>query len=97
MMESYGGTSDCLRSIVLVQTINRRVAAKIAGDFVVFLIGARLNRGWKILSFIPVARAMSRMVVELEANRDHGMLHAACCMLHAEMWNGRTTVTAVRR
>ena len=45
MMESYGGTSDYLRSIVLVQTINRRVAAKIAGDFVVFLIGARLNRG----------------------------------------------------
>ena len=90
MMESYGGTSDYLRSIVLVQTINRWVAAKIAGDFVVSLIGARLNRGWKILSFIPVARAMSRMVVELEANRDHGMPHA-------EMWNGRTTVKAVRR
>ena len=87
MMESYGGTSDYLRSIVLVQTINRWVAAKIAGDFVVSLIGARLNRGWKILSFILVARAMSRMVVELEANRDHGMLHA-------EMWNGRTTVKA---
>ena len=71
----------------MVQTLNQRVAAKIEGDFVVFLIGARLNRGWKILSFIPVARAMSRMVVELEANRDHGMPHA-------EMWNGRTTVKA---
>ncbi len=33
----------------MVQTINQRVAAKIEGDFVVFLIGARLNRRWKFL------------------------------------------------
>jgi hypothetical protein len=62
----------------MVQTINQRVAAKIDGDFVVFLIGARLNRWWKILSFIPIARAMRQMVGELEVNRDLGMLHAAC-------------------
>ena len=48
----------------MVQTINQRVAAKIEGDFVVFLIGARLNRWWKFLSFFPIARAMSRMVGE---------------------------------
>ena len=48
----------------MVQTINQRIAAKIEGDFVVFLIGARLNRWWKFLSFFPIARAMSRMVGE---------------------------------
>jgi hypothetical protein len=52
----------------MVQTINQRVAAKIEGDFVVFLVGARLNRWWRFLSFIPIARAMRRMVGELEAN-----------------------------
>ena len=82
---NWGALQDTDRGIVMVQTINQRVAAKIAGDFVVFLIGARLNRRWKFLSFIPIARAMRRMVDELEANRDHGMLHV-------EMWSGRTTV-----
>ena len=65
----------------MVQTFNQRVAAKIEGDFVVFLIGARINRWWKFLSFIPIARAMTRMVGELEANRDYGLLHV-------EMWSG---------
>ena len=58
----------------MVQTINQRVAAKIEGDFVVFLIGACLNRWWKLLSFIPIARAMRRMLGKLEANRDLGMV-----------------------
>jgi len=29
-------------------TINRRIAASIEGDFVVFIIGARFNRWWKL-------------------------------------------------
>ena len=29
-------------------TINRRIAASIDGDFVVFMIGARFNRWWKL-------------------------------------------------
>jgi hypothetical protein len=69
----------------MVQTTNQRVAAKIEGDFVVFIVGTRLNRWWRFLSYIPIARAMRRMVGELEANRDFGMLHV-------EMWNGRTAV-----
>ena len=69
----------------MVQTSYQRIAAKIEGDFVVFLIGARVNRWLKFLSFIPIARAMSRMVGEVEATRDYGMLHV-------EMWSGRTTV-----
>lgn len=69
----------------MVQTINQRVAAKIVGDLVVFMILARLNHWWKFLSYIPIARAMRRMIGELEANRNFGMLLV-------EMWNGRTTV-----
>ena len=69
----------------MVQTTNQRVAAKIEGDFVVFIVGTRLNRWWRFLSYIPIARAMCRMVGELEANRDFGMLLV-------KMWNGRTAV-----
>jgi hypothetical protein len=31
-----------------MNTINRRIAAQIEGDVVVFLIGARINRGGKL-------------------------------------------------
>ena len=69
----------------MVQTINQRVTAKIVEDFVVFMIRARLDYWWKLLSYIPIARAMCRMIGELEANRNLGMLLV-------EMWNGRTMV-----
>ena len=49
------------------------------------MIRSRLNYWWKFLSYIPIARAMCRMVGELEANRDFGMLLV-------KMWNGKTTV-----
>ena len=35
-----------------------RHTAKIEGDFVVFLIGARLVKPWRIWSIIPVGKAM---------------------------------------
>ena len=69
----------------MTETINQRITAKVEGDFVVFLIGARINRWWKILSFIPVARAMNAMVKELQAQPDLGLLHV-------EMWNGSPTI-----
>jgi hypothetical protein len=51
----------------LVATINRRMAGQIDGDFVVFLIGARINKPWKIHKWLPIARAMQRMIKELQA------------------------------
>lgn len=63
-------------------TINQRIAAQIEGDFVVFLIGARINKWWKLPTFIRVGRAMDRMLTELEENRDLGLLHV-------ERWGGR--------
>ena len=69
----------------MVATINQRIAARIDGDFVVFLIGARVNKPWKLHKFIPVARAMGRMIDELEDNPDLGMLHV-------ESWAGRRSI-----
>lgn len=66
-------------------TRNDRLTAALDGDFVVFLIGMRLNRPWLLHRWLPVARAMSRMVDELKARPDTGFLHA-------EHWIGRTTI-----
>jgi hypothetical protein len=42
-----------------------RVTARIDGDFVVFLIGMRVNKPWKPWKWVPAARAMGRMLSEL--------------------------------
>lgn len=43
-----------------------RMSAKIEGDFVVFLIGMRINKWWKAHKWVPVAGAMLRMQRELK-------------------------------
>lgn len=40
----------------------KRVTARIDGDFVVFLIGMRINKPWTVHKWLPVFRAMSRMI-----------------------------------
>lgn len=66
-------------------TINQRVAARIDGDFVIFLIGARVNRWWKLPQIIQTSRAMGRMLRELDAHPELGLLHH-------EAWLGRTAM-----
>lgn len=51
-----------------------RMMAAINGDFVVFLIGMRINKPWKVHKWLPVALAMPRMLKELDANPDCGCL-----------------------
>lgn len=51
-----------------------RMTVDIEGDFVVFIIGMRVNRWWKVHKWWPVAMAMPRMIKELEANPEAGML-----------------------
>ena len=46
--------------------------AALDGDFVVFLIGMRINRPWKVHRWWPVYRAMGRMLAELTP--EHGLL-----------------------
>ena len=58
------------------QIIPARVTAQLDGDFVVFLIGMRVNKWWKFWKWIPVASAMPRMLVELARRPELGLLHA---------------------
>jgi hypothetical protein len=53
-----------------------RHAAHIDGEFVVFLIGMRVNRPLKLHKWLPVAAAMRPMVKELEADSSAGFLGA---------------------
>lgn len=51
----------------MAKTINQRMTVKIEGDFVVFLIGMRINKFWKINKWWPVFTAMPKMLNELKA------------------------------
>jgi hypothetical protein len=60
----------------LAKVYNGRYTARIDGDFVVFLIGMRINKLWKLHKWLPVARAMPPMLKTLFKNPDKGMLGA---------------------
>jgi hypothetical protein len=51
-----------------------RFSAQLDGDFVVFLIGMRINKPWKPHRWLPVFRAMPRMIKELERDPASGFL-----------------------
>ncbi len=58
----------------MAEIFAERMVPKIDGDFVVFLIGMRINKPWKIHKWLPVARAMPRMIRELYARPELGFL-----------------------
>jgi hypothetical protein len=62
-----------------------RLSAKIEGDFVVFLIGMRINQPFKIHKWMPVAAAMPRMLRELSQQPELGFIHS-------ETWFARTII-----
>ncbi len=51
-----------------------RLAGEIEGDFVVFIIGFRINTLWKVGAWLPVVRAMPRMLRELAQHPEMGLL-----------------------
>lgn len=63
----------------MAEVIDKRVTAEIEGDFVVFLIGMRINRPLKFWKWVPVLFAMPRMLKELERNPDSGFLGVTQC------------------
>jgi hypothetical protein len=66
--------------------IKARMTALVNQDeFVVFLIGMRVNRPWKVHKWLPVARAMGRMIGELSARPDPALRAV-------ESWLGRTSI-----
>ncbi|MFI4993105.1 MAG: DUF4188 domain-containing protein [Solirubrobacterales bacterium] len=61
----------------MARVIDRRVTAEMEGDFVVFLIGMRINKFWKAWKWLPVFLAMPKMVRELEQSPESGLLSAS--------------------
>ena len=61
----------------MADVMNGRFAGKIDGDFVVFLIGMRINRLWAMHKWLPVSRAMPRMLAELKRQPELGLLEAS--------------------
>ncbi len=59
-----------------MSTINKRMCADLDGEFVVFLIGMRINKPWKIQAWWPVFWNMGKMLAELGKQKDAGLLHA---------------------
>jgi Domain of unknown function (DUF4188) len=55
--------------------IAERVTADAEGDVVVFLIGMRINRFRSVRSWFPVFWGMRRMLGELSADGESGLLH----------------------
>ena len=51
-----------------------RYTAEMPDDFVVFLIGMRLNRPWKVHKWLPVFSAMPRMLRWLDQHPQAGLL-----------------------
>jgi hypothetical protein len=56
--------------------MRERVCAEADGEIVMFLIGMRINTWWKVWKWMPVAAAMPRMLAELGARPELGLLHA---------------------
>ena len=50
------------------------MTAQLEGDFVVFMIGMRINRPWKLHKWLPVGMAMGPMLRELSKRKELGML-----------------------
>lgn len=58
----------------MAKVVPARMAAHIDGDFVVFLIGMRFNKPWKIHKWWSVATSMGKMLQALYSDPDSGLL-----------------------
>ncbi|WP_042939750.1 DUF4188 domain-containing protein, partial [Rhodococcus sp. AW25M09] len=66
-----------------------RYTAEVDDDFVVFIIGMRINKFWKVHKWIRPFVAMPRMLRELRSHPEKGLLCARASM-------GGRTVTVVQ-
>jgi hypothetical protein len=70
----------------MANVIAERMTAEFEDEIVVFLIGMRINRLWKVHQWLPVALAMPRMLRELQADPESGLLGF-------ESWVGNPTIS----
>ena len=74
------------RTYARAMTVNPgRFTADIDGDFVVFMIGMRFNKPWKVRQWWTVFSAMPKMLRVLGTHPELGCLHT-------QSWFGRTTL-----
>jgi hypothetical protein len=69
-----------------MKVIQERMTADAGEEVVVFLIGMRFNKWWKVHKWLPVVMAMPRMLTELYKTPELGFLGA-------HSWFGRTVIT----
>ncbi len=60
----------------MVEIIKERMTVANEQELVVFLIGMRVNKVWKVQKWMPVAAAMARMLKELNEHPEMGFLGA---------------------
>ena len=72
----------------MATVIDKRMSAVMEGEFVVFLIGMRINKIWKIHKWLPVLLAMPRMLKELEAHPESGFMgHTGFGKVMVQYWH----------
>jgi hypothetical protein len=60
----------------MTEIFRERYSADVEGEFVVLLIGMRINRLWQVHRWWPVLSAMRAMLAELAEHPDKGLLGA---------------------
>jgi hypothetical protein len=60
----------------MVEIIKERVTVSNEQELVVFLIGMRINKSWKVHKWLPIIRSMPRMLKELYTHPEIGFLGA---------------------
>ncbi|MBD2079492.1 DUF4188 domain-containing protein [Leptolyngbya sp. FACHB-17] len=71
----------------MAKVIPERMTAEVEGEFVIFLIGMRINKIWKVHKWLPVFLAMPRMIKELQADPNSGFLgHVAGIPVIVQYW-----------
>jgi hypothetical protein len=58
----------------MTEVIPGRMTHNYDGDLVVFLIGMRINKPWRLDLWLPVFTAMPAMLAELSKDKDSGLL-----------------------
>lgn len=71
---------------------------QIDGSFVVFLIGMRINSWWRVHQWLPVMRAMRRMLKEIDAHPEFGCLgYSAAGLTIIQYWRSFDHLEAYAR
>ena len=80
------------------KVLKGRFTAKIDGDFVVFIIGMRINKPWKIHKWLPFFFAMPKMLKELKATPESGFLgHTGLGKIIIQYWRSFDHLEAYAR